>query len=50
MKYEQIEKLEGEKFRRLTGVRQATFNRMIEIGRKKISEKKQRVGEKASSA
>lgn len=31
MKYKGIEKLEGEKFRRLTGVKKATFERMVEI-------------------
>ena len=31
MKYEQIEKLDGEEFRRLTGVNPTTFNRMLEI-------------------
>ncbi len=39
MRYEQIEKLGGEKFRILTGVKQITFNRMVEI--LDIDEKKQ---------
>lgn len=30
MKYKEIEKLKGEKFRRLTGVKKATFERMVE--------------------
>lgn len=31
MKYDQIKELEGEKFRRLTGVKRITFNKMVEI-------------------
>lgn len=43
MKYEGIKELEGEKFRRLTGVKRMTFEKMIEILR--ISdEKKQAKG------
>ena len=31
MKYEQIKELENEKFRRLTGVKRATFLKMVDI-------------------
>lgn len=31
MKYNQIKKLEEEKFRRLTGVKPSTFNKMVDI-------------------
>ena len=31
MKYRQIERLDEEEFRRLTGVKPTTFNRMLEI-------------------
>ena len=31
MKYRQIERLDGEEFRRLTGVKPTTFHRMLEI-------------------
>ena len=31
MKYEQVKALDSEKFRRLTGVKHETFNKMIEI-------------------
>lgn len=48
MKYKEIEKLEGEKFRRLTGVKKATFERMVEIMDEK--EKKLEVEEKANFA
>ena len=41
MKYESIKELEEEKFRRLTGVKRSTFERMIEILRE--AEKKKRV-------
>lgn len=35
MKYPQIQGLEDEKFRRLTGVKRSTFEKMISILRKK---------------
>ncbi len=31
MKYEQIKELEAEKFRRLTGVKKETFDKMVSI-------------------
>lgn len=31
MKYERIKDLKGEKFRRLTGVKRVTFEKMLEI-------------------
>ena len=31
MKYEETKELDNEKFRRLTGVKKATFNKMVEI-------------------
>ncbi len=48
MKYKEIEKLEGEKFRRLTGVKKATFERMVKILDEE--EKKLEVGEKVNFA
>ena len=40
MKYDQIGKLDKEKFRRLTGVKKQTFDRMIEILKVSDKEKK----------
>lgn len=34
MRYHQVKELEGEKFRRLTGVKKTTFDKMLEILRK----------------
>ena len=31
MKYDQIKDLEEEKFRRLTGIKRSTFNKMVDI-------------------
>ncbi len=31
MKFEKVKELDGEKFRRLTGVKRTTFDRMVEI-------------------
>lgn len=47
MKYKEIEKLEGEKFRRLTGVKKATFERMVEIMDEEDKRKKARSGRKS---
>ncbi len=47
MKYKEIEKLEGEKFRRLTGVKKATFERMVEILEVEDKRKKARSGRKS---
>lgn len=47
MRYEQIKKLEGEKFRRLTGVKKATFNRMVEILDEEDRRKKAKSGRKS---
>jgi hypothetical protein len=44
MKYEKIKDYTEEEFRRLSGVRKATFQRMIEILQKEESEKKARGG------
>ena len=46
MKYDQIGKLDEEKFRRLTGVKKQTFDRMIEILKVSDKEKKSRGGRK----
>ncbi len=46
MKYNEIKELEGEKFRRLTGVKKATFERMVEILDEE--EKKLKAGEKVN--
>jgi hypothetical protein len=46
MKYTQIKDLEGEKFRRLTGVKRATFDKMIDILRRADQLKKQKGGRK----
>lgn len=47
MKYKEIEKLEGEKFRRLTGVKKATFEQMVEILEVEDKRKKARSGRKS---
>ncbi len=47
MRYEQIEKLEGEKFRRLTGIKQITFNKMVEILDEEDRRKKAKSGRKS---
>jgi hypothetical protein len=46
MKYEQIKQLEGEKFRRLTGVKVETFAKMIDILTQADCQKKSRGGRK----
>ena len=46
MKYEQIKSLEGEKFRRLTGVKKATFEKMVLILEEAEVQKKARGGRK----
>lgn len=46
MKYEQIKELEEEKFRRLTGVKRATFRKMVEILNEAEVKKKARGGRK----
>ena len=46
MKYEQIKELEGEKFRRLTGVKRETFLKMIGILEEADLKKKKRGGRK----
>lgn len=46
MKYEQIKKLEEEKFRRLTGVKRSTFEKMIGILGEADKKKKARGGRK----
>jgi len=46
MKYEDIKELEGEKFRRLTGVKKATFYRMVSILQEAEVKKKARGGRK----
>jgi len=47
MKYEQIKTLEDEKFRRLTGIKRATFDRMIFILQEAEIKKKARGGRKS---
>lgn len=47
MKYDQIKELEIEKFRRLTGVKQATFYKMVEILKEAEVRKKARGGRKS---
>lgn len=47
MKYREIEELEEEKFRRLTGVKKATFERMVEILDEEDKRKKARSGRKS---
>ncbi len=46
MKYEQIKELEEEKFRRLTGVKRSTFDKMIGILSEADKKKKVRGGRK----
>ncbi len=46
MKYEEIKSLEGEKFRRLTGVKASTFEKMLEILRESDEAKKAKGGRK----
>lgn len=46
MKYDQIKELEEEKFRRLTGVKRSTFNKMIGILDEADKKKKVRGGRK----
>jgi Helix-turn-helix of DDE superfamily endonuclease len=46
MKYEQIKGLEKEKFRRLTGVKRSTFDKMIDILSEADKKKKVRGGRK----
>lgn len=44
MKYAEIEGLEGEKFRRLTGVKRTTFEKMLEILRESAKKKQAKGG------
>ena len=46
MKYESIKELEGEKFRRLTGVKRSTFKKMIVILSEADKEKRAKGGRK----
>lgn len=46
VKYETVKELDDEKFRRLTGVKKATFNKMVEILRKANKGKKAKGGRK----
>lgn len=46
MKFDQIEELEDEKFRRLTGIKRLTFSKMYNILREADSRKKLRGGRK----
>ncbi len=46
MKYEIIENYDDEKFRRITGVKRTTFEKMIEILQKSYAEKHRRRGRK----
>ena len=46
MKYNQIKNMNDEKFRRLTGVKHKTFNRMIEILKEADAKKKKYGGRK----
>lgn len=46
MKHRTIKELEGEKFRRLTGVKRDTFDKMIEILRESDQKKKAKGGRK----
>lgn len=48
MRYNQIKDLEGEKFRRLTGVKKTTFNKMLEILKQADISKKAKGGRKIS--
>lgn len=47
MKYDQIEELSDEQFRRLTGVKRSTFKKMAEILREADQKKKNRGGRKS---
>ena len=47
MKYAQIKSLEDEKFRRLTGVKRATFDKMITVLQEAEIKKKARGGRKS---
>ena len=46
MKYEQIKELEEEKFRRLTGIKRSTFEKMVSILSEADKKKKARGGRK----
>ena len=46
MKYENIKEYDEKQFRRITGVKRATFNKMIEILKKSYAEKHSRRGRK----
>lgn len=46
MKYEMIKEYNEQQFRRITGVKRATFNKMIEILKKSYAEKHRRRGRK----
>ncbi|KJV54188.1 putative transposase [Orientia tsutsugamushi str. Gilliam] len=46
MKFDQIKELKDEKLRRLTGVRERTFSKMVDILRKADSLKKSKGGRK----
>ena len=46
MKYDQIKELPEEQFRRLTGVKRKTFEKMLEILREANQKKKARGGRK----
>ena len=46
MKYENIKEYDEKQFRRITGVKRATFNKMIEILKKSYAEKHRRRGRK----
>lgn len=46
MKYETVKELDDEKFRRLKGLKRATFNKIVEILRKANKKKKARGGRK----
>lgn len=47
MKYEQIKELDKERFRRLTGVKRATFDKMVTILQESEIKKKARGGRKS---
>ncbi len=47
MKYEIIKEYDEKQFRRITGVKRATFNKMIEILKKSYAEKHRRRGRKS---
>ena len=44
MKYEKIANYSGSKFRRITGVKRSTFEKMVEILKKEYASKHQRRG------